>query len=142
MTLYFAYGSNMSVALMNRHCRDARALGTATLQGWRYIVTSDGYASIVPRAGNVVIGVLWNVSPRDRSALDAYEDLASGLYRRRVVRVRYGTRRLAAMVYIGRSVTAGRPKSGYQVIVIDAARYWQFPGKYLDELVRWSPRDR
>jgi gamma-glutamylcyclotransferase (GGCT)/AIG2-like uncharacterized protein YtfP len=142
MTLYFAYGSNMSVALMKRHCRDARALGTATLQGWRYIVTIDGYASIVPRAGNVVIGVLWNVSPRDRVALDAYENLAGGLYRRRVVRVQHGTRRLAAMVYIGRSAAEGRPKPGYQVIVIDAARHWRFPEKYLDELVRWRRGDR
>jgi gamma-glutamylcyclotransferase (GGCT)/AIG2-like uncharacterized protein YtfP len=140
MTAYFAYGSNMSVALMSRHCPHARALGMATLKGWRYIVTTDGYASIVPRAGKTVIGVLWNISPRDRAALDTYEDIASGLYRRRVLPVRHGTRRLAAMVYVGRSVTEGRPKPSYQMIVIDAARHWHFPEKYLDELVRWCRR--
>ena len=46
MTLHFAYGSNMSRALMRRRCPGARGLGPARLEGWRYIITRDGYASL------------------------------------------------------------------------------------------------
>ena len=51
MTLYFAYGSNMSRALMRARCPTAREVGTATLAGHRLIITSDGYASVVPEPG-------------------------------------------------------------------------------------------
>src|SRR5438094_4106836 len=35
MTPYFAYGSNMSAALMRRRCRTAAAIGPARLEHWR-----------------------------------------------------------------------------------------------------------
>jgi hypothetical protein len=46
VTLHFAYGSNMSRALMGARCRDAQALGTATLVGWRFVINPDGFDSI------------------------------------------------------------------------------------------------
>ena len=49
--LHFAYGSNMSRALMQRRCPQATALGTARISGWRFVITPDGFGSIVPRAG-------------------------------------------------------------------------------------------
>ena len=92
MTLHFAYGSNMSRALMQRRCPGARALGPARLDGWRYVVMHEGYASVAPAPGVAVHGVVWRLSPRDLAALNAYENLASGLYVRRVLPVLVGTR--------------------------------------------------
>ena len=37
MPLHFAYGSNMSCALMRQHCPQARPLGTAVLTHHRFI---------------------------------------------------------------------------------------------------------
>ena len=54
MTLYFAYGSNMSRTLMRTHCPAAKEIGTAVLDGYRFVITADGYASIERRAGAVV----------------------------------------------------------------------------------------
>ncbi|HXW23776.1 MAG TPA: gamma-glutamylcyclotransferase family protein, partial [Xanthobacteraceae bacterium] len=87
MTLHFAYGSNMSRALMQRRCPGARALGPARLDGWRFTIMREGYASIVPAAGAAVHGVAWRLSPRDLAALNAYESLDRGLYLRRVLPV-------------------------------------------------------
>ena len=81
MTLYFAYGSNMSRAPMRARCPSARDVGTATLAGHRLIVTSDGYASVVPEPGGTVHGLVWRLAPRDLAALNAYESLDTGLYR-------------------------------------------------------------
>jgi hypothetical protein len=137
--LHFAYGSNMSRTLMHRRCPTATPLGAGRLAGWRFIITRDGYASVVPAPGAVVHGVLWRLAPRDLCALNAYESLDSGLYRRRVLAVSRGGRAIAALVYVGRQRGEGRPRPGYQELVVAAACDWQMPEDYIRALRRWSP---
>src|SRR5215470_16117828 len=127
MTLYFAYGSNMSRALMRRHCPMAKAIGPASLEGYGFIITTDGYASVVPRAGGCVQGVLWQLAPRDLAALNIYESVDTGLYLGRRLIVRRDGRRHNALVYVARSRIGGKPKPGYLEIVIAAARDWNLP---------------
>jgi gamma-glutamylcyclotransferase (GGCT)/AIG2-like uncharacterized protein YtfP len=136
--LHFAYGSNMDRASMRRRCPSARALGPAWLEGWRFIVTRDGYASIVPAPGAVVHGILWRLTPRDLAAVNAYESLDSGLYGRRMISVRHAGARMQALVYVARERCPGRPKPGYQDLVIAAARAWNLPEDYVRGLERWS----
>jgi hypothetical protein len=139
MTLYFAYGANMNRALMRRHCPGAKELGTAAIFGCRFIITADGYASIVPKPGGRVHGVLWRLTVRDLAALNVYESLASGLYSRLTLPVRKSGRRVAATVYVARSRTAGRPKSGYLDVILSAAREHRLTAAYVRSLQRWSP---
>jgi hypothetical protein len=139
MTLHFAYGSNMSRALMGARCPGATALGVATLAGWRFVVNPDGVGSIAPRPGALLRGVLWRVSLRDLVALNAYEGVDTGLYLRRVLPVRSGARRVAALTYIARREGEGRPRPGYISMVVEAAREWRLPEPYIDTLRRWSP---
>jgi gamma-glutamylcyclotransferase (GGCT)/AIG2-like uncharacterized protein YtfP len=139
MTLHFAYGSNMSRALMQRRCPGARALGPARLDGWRFVVMRAGYASVAPAPGAAVHGVVWRLSPRDLAALNAYENLDRGLYVRRVLPVRIGTRRRPALVYVAPGRARGRPQPGYQELVIAAAREWNLPAGYVATLARWMP---
>ena len=56
MTLYFAYGSNMSRALMGGRCPGASPLGVATLAGWRFVLTPDGVGSIARCPGKLAYG--------------------------------------------------------------------------------------
>jgi hypothetical protein len=139
MTLHFAYGSNMSRRLMRARCPHAQALGTATLAGWRFVITPDGVGSIVPCAGAIVLGVLWRVTPRDLAAINAYESLDSGLYLRRWLSVRRGGGRAAALVYIARRKGEGTPRPGYIDVVVSAGRDWSLPEPYLRSIRRWSP---
>jgi gamma-glutamylcyclotransferase (GGCT)/AIG2-like uncharacterized protein YtfP len=139
MLRYFAYGSNMSAALMRRRCRGAEPVGAARLDGWRFIVMGEGYASIVPAAGSTVHGVLWRITPRDLAALNAFESVDSGLYVRRVVAIRCGARCEPALTYVSPNRVAGRPQPGYQAFVVAAAREWRFPDAYVRSLVRWAP---
>ena len=138
MTLYFAYGSNMNRALMRQHCPNAEEVGTAALFGCRFMITTDGYASIVPNRGGRVHGVLWRLSVRDLAALNSYESIESGLYSKLTLPVRKDRRRLTATLYVGRSRTAGRPKPGYLNVILDAAREWSLPAPYVRSLQRWS----
>ncbi|HEY7248037.1 MAG TPA: gamma-glutamylcyclotransferase family protein [Xanthobacteraceae bacterium] len=155
MKLHFAYGSNMSRPHMAVRCPQAVALGTAILEGWRFVIASDGYASIVRERGSRVHGVLWRLSPRDLAALNVYENIQGGLYRMRTLTVRrqwapnaypdgsaahsrHGARDVAALVYIARGEN-GTARPGYMDLVVAAAREWNLPETYLRALARWAP---
>jgi hypothetical protein len=138
MTLYFAYGSNMQRAAMQRRCPGAHAIGPAALEGYRFFVGIDGWGSVKPSPGATVHGVLWRLTPRDIAALHAYELLHKGLYDVRCLAVRSGTRRVSAMIYLLRRRAAGRPKPGYVEMIAAAARGWQLPEPYIRSVERWS----
>jgi hypothetical protein len=138
MTLYFAYGSNMSRVAMHRRCPGASALGVAALGGYRFFVGLDGWGSVAPSAGDAVHGVLWRLTPRDIAALHAYELLHKGPYKVRHLPVRSGARRLSAMIYLLRRRAAGRPRPGYVEMIAAAARDWKLPEAYIRSIERWS----
>jgi gamma-glutamylcyclotransferase (GGCT)/AIG2-like uncharacterized protein YtfP len=142
MTLHFAYGSNMSRALMQPRCPSARVLGVAELMGYRFIISADGYASVLRAPGARVHGLLWRLGPRDLAALNAYESLATGLYRAEILPVRIGSRRVPALVYVGRSRIPGPPRPGYLELVLAAAEELALPAAYRRELARLMPGGR
>ena len=136
VTLHFAYGSNMSRTLMRRRCPGARGLGPARLDGWRFVITRDGYASLLRDPGECVYGVLWRLTPRDLAALNAYEQRA---YLRRILPVRHGAARRSALVYLAPERGGGKARPGYQELVVASAREWQLPEGYVAGLARWIP---
>ena len=135
--LHFAYGSNMSRAVMRAHAPGAVPLGVAALADHRFVITADGYASVEPARGRLVHGVLWQLTLRDRATLDSWEKIAAGLYRAKVLPVQQAGRRRIALIYIARPQRAGRPRAGYMEIVLAAAREWELPPAYIASLNRW-----
>ena len=141
MTLYFAYGANMERDAMRRRCPGATALGIARLIGWRYVIV-DGYGSVAPAPGCQVFGVLWRLTARDLAALNIFESLDSGLYRRVRLTVEAGAKRARALVYVGRRRGRRRAMPGYQERLVAAASDWQMPRSYIAELRRHAPAYR
>ena len=129
----------MSRAPMRARCPSADEVGVATLDGFRFFITADGYASVARAPGGRVHGLLWRLAPRDLAALNAYESLASGLYRTEVLPVRIAGRRAAALVYVARSRVPGVPRPGYLEVVRAAARDLDLPAAYREALARWTP---
>jgi gamma-glutamylcyclotransferase (GGCT)/AIG2-like uncharacterized protein YtfP len=123
---------------MRRRCPGAVALGPALLRGWRYVI-ADGYGSVAPASGMCVFGVLWRLTPRDLAALNTFESLDSGLYRRVTLSVELEQRRVRALVYIGRRRGSRRPRPGYQERLVAAAQEWRLPKRYVAELRRLAP---
>ncbi len=139
VTVHFAYGSNMSRPHMQARCPGATALGVATLAGWRFVINPDGYGSIAPQPGGIVYGVLWRLTARDLAAINAYENVAGGLYVRHMLPVLHEGKREQALVYIAVREGEGTPRPGYMTLVVDAARDWSLPEPYIRTLMRWSP---
>ena len=124
---------------MLARCAGAAALGTATLAGWRFVINPDGYGSIAPQPGGIVHGVLWRLGARDLAAINAYENVAGGLYVRRTLPVMHAGKRRMSLVYIAARRGEGTPRPGYVAIVVAAARDWGLPEPYIRSLMRWSP---
>jgi hypothetical protein len=135
--LHFAYGSNMDRAVMRTHAPAAEPVGVATLANHRFVISADGYASVEPMRARAVHGVLWRLTPRDRATLDAWENIAGGLYRAKMLTVRQPSRRRLALVYVARPRGLGRPKSGYMELVIAAALEWKLPAGHIASLRDW-----
>ena len=72
-TLYFAYGSNIDLEQMARRCPAAQGVGPVTLENYELAFRGSGFATIVPKKGSVVHGLLWSITPLCERALDRYE---------------------------------------------------------------------
>lgn len=138
--LHFAYGSNMHRAIMRKHAPAAEPVGVATLANYRFVITADGYASVAPAQGQSVYGMVWRLTPRDRVTLDAWENVAGGLYRAATLPVHQAGQHIPALVYIARDRPTGQPRAGYMEVVADAARALELPADYIASLEEWLPR--
>src|SRR5207249_1455656 len=116
---YFAYGSNMVTTQMHRRCPAAQDMGMARLDGWRFLINQDGYATIVPEQSAYVLGVLWSLTSASEAALDDYEEIATGLYTKAYIEIQ-GT---PALVYLATNTLPGHPRAGYlEAIIAEAYR--------------------
>jgi len=138
--LYFAFASNMDAAQMAERCAGAECLGAATLLDHRFAIGRRGYATVIPEKGASVHGVLWGLHPRHEAALDVYEGIRHGLYRKALLPVRTATGDAReALVYVAGEPATGKAVSGYMEKVVAAAEHHALPPAYIAELKRWLP---
>lgn len=71
--MYFAYGSNINLDQMAYRCPDAQVVGPVTLEGWELLFRGSGVATIGPKEGGTVYGLLWQLTPDCERSLDRYE---------------------------------------------------------------------
>lgn len=72
-TLYFAYGSNLSLTQMSHRCPSSPHNGVAALHHHRWIINARGYANVVPSPGDVVYGLTYALTAEDEARLDVDE---------------------------------------------------------------------
>lgn len=138
--LYFAFASNMDIAQMAERCDGAECLGAATLADYRFAIGRRGYATVVPEPGAKVHGVLWGLHPRHEAALDVYEGIRHGLYRKVTLPVRTAAGEAReALVYIAGDPATGKTVPGYMEKVVAAAEHHGLPAAYVAELKGWLP---
>jgi len=121
---------------MARRCPAAREIGTAVLPGWRFLVASGGYSTIVPDEPARVVGVLWSLTPACERTLDEFEEIDRGLFRRESIIVAGEP----ALVYLATDTAPGCPRIGYLEAVIAAGQARGFPEDYIEELRGWLNR--
>ncbi|HEY1170958.1 MAG TPA: gamma-glutamylcyclotransferase family protein [Verrucomicrobiae bacterium] len=137
---YFAYGSNMDPVQMRVRCPGARITGTAILPGYRWIINSAGYATVIPSPAHTVYGVLWELTQEHLVTLDEYEGLQEDIYWRTDVTIQSLTEKkpVRAIIYFARSEIEGRPVPDYTEHILRTARDFVFPESYIRELAKFG----
>jgi gamma-glutamylcyclotransferase (GGCT)/AIG2-like uncharacterized protein YtfP len=140
--LYFAYGSNMNLAQMKQRCPGARFLKSVVLEGHRFVY--DGYsvvrdgatANIVPSDADSVKGALFEITERDKLALDSHEGYPRA-YDRREFDVRDAAGNvLKAMAYFRTGRALGQPHPDYEKVILDGAKDCRLAEDYVDKYLR------
>ena len=134
MSLYYAYGSNMVRAQMAARCPGARLVGPARLPDRRFAIIRSGHGTILRQRGAVVWGVLWRLGRGEEAALDRYEEVASGLYRRERIVVWRAGRAFPALAYVAAATAPGTARPAYLAAILAAARAFGFPADYVEAL--------
>jgi len=140
--LYFAYGSNMNRQQMGRRCPKASLLGIGRLPNFEFRINRQGVATIAPREGGEVYGVLWYITPSDERSLDRYEGVPEA-YSKETVRVlNEAGVEVQALTYIATDPSPGRPRSReYLKRILEGAEENGLPPAYIEELRRWWPHN-
>jgi gamma-glutamylcyclotransferase (GGCT)/AIG2-like uncharacterized protein YtfP len=125
----------MDVGSMRQRCPGATLLRAERLAGYRFVIARAGFAGLVPDPAARVHGVLWDLTPADEAALDEFEGVAEGLYRRVTLSIGGGP----ALVYVPVDHDRGEPQPGYLRDVLAAARSQGLPRDYIAELEGWLP---
>ncbi|KAJ6038464.1 AIG2-like family domain-containing protein [Penicillium canescens] len=94
---YFTFGSNMSLTQMAERCPGSTFIGKATLRGYKWQINQRHVANIVKvtegvssgPAGqaDVVEGLVFSITDKDRRTLDRKEGIKLGVYERVVLNV-------------------------------------------------------
>ena len=156
MAYYFAYGSNLVIEQMKRRCPSFAAhpavQGRAVLPGYRlaYPVMSHGdwgggVAGLEPAGPDEAVhGVVYEVDDAALAALDQYEDVAGGLYRREAVTVRLDDGRdCRCITYFAIPEPGGpfRPSRRYVDAILRGARAHALPAAWLKFLEQTPTRE-
>ncbi|MGH7793297.1 MAG: gamma-glutamylcyclotransferase family protein [Candidatus Binatia bacterium] len=135
---YFAYGSNMNWAQMQRRCPSSRFVCVGRLIDYQFGIARHsrlrdcGTANVFPAPGKEVWGIVYEVDDGDLVQLDSFEDG----YRRETLAVHgEGRQPLAALVYVAeleRNVPL--PNAEYKRLIVEGAKHWGIPAIYLTML--------
>ncbi len=149
MALYAAYGSNLDSAQMLRRAPHSPLRGTGWLAGWRLTfggedigwegslatVVETGAVADDPNGDSVYVA-LYDLTPADEAALDDWEGLGIGLYRKIRVRAHTLDGEVLAWVYVLDGYEGGLPSARYLGQLAEAAEAAGAPDDYVLALRR------
>ena len=137
-SLYFAYGSNLSFAQMDSRCPDNTQMGIGTLHGYRWIISSRGYANVVKSDSDYVMGRIYKINKRDEDNLDEKEGYNSvpSCYDKEILPIIADGVSCNCFVYVDPVIQEGPPKNEYidriNLGLVDS----EFPTAYVEKYIR------
>ena len=140
-SLYFAYGSNINLDQMAYRCPAAQMVGPVLLENYELLfrgnANGNGVATIKPKEGQQVYGLLWRITPDCERSLDIYEGYPR-LYEKESVAVRDSAgRQLTVMAYVmtdgDRWRSPALPSEYYYQGILDGYRQIGLPTQALKQ---------
>ena len=147
MPFYFAYGSSLLRAQMERRLMGNRPVTRAYLKGWRlaFMGTSTErkgpVVNLLPDSSRFVPGTLYELNEVMIQYLDRAEACEKGTYKKFEVMVEKDDgEKLPAICYqlSADNPPFGQPNLGYLLQVKQGYKEWGLPEEVLEEAVEWS----
>ena len=147
MPLYFAYGSSLLRAQMERRLMGNKPVTRAYLKGFRLAFMGNSaerrgpVANLLPDPARMVPGTLYELNEVMIQYLDRAEACEKGVYRPLEVEVeKDGGEKVAAVCYqlAQADPPFGKPNLGYALQVRQGYKEWGLPEEVLDEALKWS----
>lgn len=142
-SLYFAYGSNLSVARMTERVPGARLATVARLPDHEVVCDKAGAdgsakANLKPRVGGEVWGVVYRL---DVDGLDRLDPFEGGYFRFPVgLEARDGAALRAVTYRSDRIADDPRPFDWYLELIVEGAQAHDLPADYVARLAAWPCR--
>lgn len=141
--IYFAYGSNMSTQRMTSRVPSAELKGTATLfqhkLAFHKISKKDGsgkcdaYETEDPE--DKILGVLYQINPKEKSLLDRHEGYRYGYDIKNVSLINPLGENIDAFTYYATNIdTSLKPYSWYLQHILSGMKEHRFPSYYIEFL--------
>lgn len=140
---YFAYGSNLHPLRLQQRVPSAALVGVAELGSFRLVFHKRGQddsakCSLLASASETdrVYGAIYTMSAGHKGLLDRFEGLGNG-YRDQVLQIRFLGRDYPCLTYIAQEthiVDDLRPYHWYKELVLNGARFHQFPENYISTI--------
>lgn len=140
MTLYAAYGSNMDPRQMLLRAPHSPHRGTGWVPGWRLTFGGEelgwegALATIAEAPADALFVSLYDLTGDDERALDAWEGVEIGLYRKMRLRVHTLDGHELAWLYVLDGWEGGLPSARYLGILAEAAEAAGAPQDYVEAL--------
>lgn len=140
MALYAAYGSNLHPVWMAERAPHSPLVGAGWLQGWRLTFAGEdlslqgALATIVEDPQAQVYVMVYALADDDERALNEFEAVDFGLYRKIHVRVSLLDRDISAWLYVLEGFEGGHPSAHYLQDLIEAAEAADAPRDYVERL--------
>ena len=131
--LYLVYGSNLSKAQMRNRCPQAVPVAPVTLDGWQLLFVGaetkrwgqGGVATIVPYAEASTPAALYLLSAEDERALDGFEGVQTGSYRKQESVLVYEGQ--PVFTYVANASDENPPSRRYLETIRQGYRDWNLP---------------
>jgi len=139
---YFAYGSNMDLAQMARRCPQARRVGRGVTRHRSFVINRRGVATLRAQRNAETWGGIWHITDEDEVALDWFEGVAIGRYRKTLASVRLdGGTTIKALLYVDPVTDRGEPRLGYLPRIVRGALDFRLPKSYVERIIAPFLRD-
>ena len=137
-TMYFAYGSNLSISQMDKRCPHNIPLDIGRLNGYRWIISNRGYANVIESENDYVLGRIYKINNTDEASLDKDEGvkLVNSGYDRTTLPIVVDGVSYDCLVYVDPIKEEGPPKDEYVNRINLGLADSEFPTEYVEKYIR------
>ncbi|HET9657198.1 MAG TPA: gamma-glutamylcyclotransferase [Kineosporiaceae bacterium] len=140
MALYAAYGMNLDPERMAKRAPHSPLWGSGWLLGWRLTFGGEDVSwegplcTVVEEQGHQVYVALYDLTPADEKALDEWEGVTIGLWKKIRVRVSTLEGDVTAWLYVLDAYEGGLPSATYLGMLSEAVEAGGAPDEYVSDL--------